>query len=95
MSSARTRENAFVSNSNRGKSSIMIGEIVKFDDLRKLSRLDERAKIASIERWAKRVAFVTSTTGAGQRSACVRRYCTTIQPWPTYCDPPGATLYAS
>ena len=35
----------------------MIGAILEYDDLRKLSRLGERAQLASVERWAKRVGI--------------------------------------
>ena len=35
----------------------MIGGIIEYDDLRKLSRLGEHAKRATVERWAQRVGI--------------------------------------
>lgn len=43
----------------------MIGSIIEYDDLRKLSRLGERAKLASIERWATRVGICYQYDGRG------------------------------
>lgn len=43
----------------------MIGTIIEFDDLRKLSRLGERAQLASVERWAKRVGIRYQYDGCG------------------------------
>lgn len=43
----------------------MIGVIVEFDDLRKLSRLGERAKLATVERWAKRAGICYQYDGRG------------------------------
>jgi hypothetical protein len=43
----------------------MIGGIIEYDDLRKLSRLGERAQLASVERWAKRVGIRYQYDGRG------------------------------
>lgn len=43
----------------------MIGVIVEFDDLRKLSRLGENAQLATVERWAKRVGIRYQYDGRG------------------------------
>jgi hypothetical protein len=43
----------------------MIGAIVEFDDLRKLSRLGENAQLATIERWEKRVGIRYQYDGRG------------------------------
>jgi hypothetical protein len=43
----------------------MIGGIIEYDDLRKLSRLGERAQLACVERWAKRVGIRYQYDGRG------------------------------
>jgi len=43
----------------------MIGAILEYDDLRKLSRLGEQAKLATIERWARRVGICYQYDGRG------------------------------
>lgn len=43
----------------------MIGTIVEFDDLRRLSRLGEDARLATIERWAKREGIRFGYDGRG------------------------------
>lgn len=43
----------------------MIGPILEFDDLRKLSRLGERATLATVERWAKRAGIKYQYDGRG------------------------------
>lgn len=43
----------------------MIGVIVEFDDLRKLSRLGENAQLVTVERWAKRVGIRYQYDGRG------------------------------
>jgi predicted metal-dependent phosphoesterase TrpH len=43
----------------------MIGAIIEFDDLRKLCRLGERAKLASVERWTKRAGICYQYDGRG------------------------------
>jgi hypothetical protein len=43
----------------------MIGAIVEFDDLRRLSRLGDNAQLATIERWAKRVGIRYQYDGRG------------------------------
>lgn len=43
----------------------MIGPVLEFDDLRRLSRLGERATLASVERWAKRVRIRYQYDGRG------------------------------
>jgi hypothetical protein len=43
----------------------MIGAIIEYDDLRKLSRLGERAQLASVERWAKRAGIHYQYDGRG------------------------------
>jgi len=43
----------------------MIGAIIEFDDLRKLSRLGEHAKLATVERWARRVGICYQYDGRG------------------------------
>jgi len=35
----------------------MIGDVLEFDDLRRISRLGERAQLASVERWAKEIGL--------------------------------------
>lgn len=44
---------------------IMIGALIEYDDLRKLSRLGENAQLASVERWAKRVGIRYGYDGRG------------------------------
>jgi hypothetical protein len=43
----------------------MIGAILEFDDLRKLSGLGERAQLATVERWATRAGIKYSYDGKG------------------------------
>ena len=43
----------------------MIGPIIEFNDLRRVSRLGERATLASVERWAKRVGLKYQYDGKG------------------------------
>ena len=43
----------------------MIGALVEFDDLRRLSRLGEKAQLATIERWAKQVGIRYQYDGRG------------------------------
>lgn len=43
----------------------MIGAVVEFDDLRRLSRLGEHAQLATIERWAQRVGIRYQYDGRG------------------------------
>lgn len=43
----------------------MIGAIIEFDDLRKISRLGERARLATVARWAKRVGIRYQYDGRG------------------------------
>jgi hypothetical protein len=43
----------------------MIGGLVEFDDLRKLSRLGDNAKLATVERWAQRVGIRYQYDGRG------------------------------
>lgn len=35
----------------------MIGPVLNFDDLRRISRLGDKAKISSVERWARRIGL--------------------------------------
>src|SRR5687768_10180433 len=44
---------------------IMIGAIIEFEDLRKISRLGERATLATVERWAQRVGVRYQYDGRG------------------------------
>ncbi len=43
----------------------MIGAVIEFEDLRKLSRLGENAKLATVERWAQRVGIRYQYDGRG------------------------------
>lgn len=43
----------------------MIGPILSFDDLRSISRLGETAKLATVERWAKRAGIKYQYDGRG------------------------------
>lgn len=43
----------------------MIGALIEFDDLRKLSRLGENAQLATVERWAKRAGIRYQYDGRG------------------------------
>jgi hypothetical protein len=43
----------------------MIGAIIEFDDLRKISRLGERATGATVERWAQRAGISYRYDGRG------------------------------
>lgn len=43
----------------------MIGALIGFDDLRKLSRLGENAQLATVERWAKRAGIRYQYDGRG------------------------------
>jgi hypothetical protein len=43
----------------------MIGPLIGFDDLRKLSRLGDAAKLSSVERWAQRVGIRYQYDGRG------------------------------
>ena len=43
----------------------MIGAIIEFDDLRKISRLGERATRATVERWAQRAGICYRYDGRG------------------------------
>ena len=43
----------------------MIGTLIEFDDLRKLSRLGDAAKLSTVERWAQRVGIRYQYDGRG------------------------------
>lgn len=43
----------------------MIGALIEFDNLRKLSRLGENAQLATVERWAKRAGIRYQYDGRG------------------------------
>jgi len=43
----------------------MIGALIEYDDLRKLSRLGESAQLATVERWAQRVGIRYQYDGRG------------------------------
>lgn len=43
----------------------MIGPLIDFDDLRKLSRLGDAAKLSTVERWPQRVGIKYSYDGRG------------------------------
>ena len=43
----------------------MIGAIIEFDDLRKISRLGERAQLTTVERWAQRAGICYRYDGRG------------------------------
>lgn len=43
----------------------MIGALIEFDDLRKLSRLGDHAQLATVERWAKRAGIRYQYDGRG------------------------------
>lgn len=43
----------------------MIGPILEFDDLRRVSRLGEKAQRATVEQWAKRIGLKYNYDGAG------------------------------
>lgn len=43
----------------------MIGPLIGFDDLRKLSRLGDAAKLSTVERWAQRVGIKYQYDGRG------------------------------
>ena len=43
----------------------MIGALIEFDDLRKLSRLGENAQLATVERWARRAGIRYQYDGRG------------------------------
>lgn len=43
----------------------MIGALIEYDDLRKLSRLGEHAQLATVERWAKRAGIRYQYDGRG------------------------------
>lgn len=43
----------------------MIGALIEYDDLRKLSRLGDNAQLATIERWAKRAGIRYQYDGRG------------------------------
>ena len=43
----------------------MIGALIEYDDLRKLSRLGENAQLATVERWAKRAGIRYQYDGRG------------------------------
>ena len=43
----------------------MIGPLIGFDDLRKLSRLGDAAKLSTVERWAQRVGIRYQYDGRG------------------------------
>lgn len=43
----------------------MIGPLIEFDDLRRLSRLGEKAQLATIERWAQSVGIRYQYDGRG------------------------------
>jgi hypothetical protein len=43
----------------------MIGALIEYDDLRRLSRLGEHAQLATVERWAKRAGIRYQYDGRG------------------------------
>lgn len=43
----------------------MIGPILDFDDLRRVSRLGEKAQLATVERWAKQIGLRYNYDGRG------------------------------
>lgn len=43
----------------------MIGPVLSFDDLRRISRLGDRATLARVERWAKQVGIRYQYDGRG------------------------------
>lgn len=43
----------------------MVGPLIDFDDLRKLSRLGDAAKLSTVERWAQRVGIKYQYDGRG------------------------------
>lgn len=43
----------------------MIGALIEYDDLRKLSRLGDNAQLATVERWAQRVGIRYQYDGRG------------------------------
>lgn len=60
----RTRDNASRS-ARKDTEAIMIGAIIEFDDLRKISRLGERAQLTTVERWAQRAGISYRYDGRG------------------------------
>jgi hypothetical protein len=47
------------------KEPIMIGALIEFDDLRRLSRLGDNAQRATVERWARRAGIRYQYDGRG------------------------------